>query len=184
MSIRKNLARLVLVLGAGASIATSRMQEPLWRISDPTPLLTHVLDDQLSTSRHAIQAVLRSRSRLDGLVGDATVRIDLRARDVSGVRPTELLIVLSTPDGLVDREVVALAPGESRVVELLLPLWTDCESDLCVEDLDLSVTRTNLADDPVVDVSGTVEADASGLGGTPPVGTTITVDATSLGPIQ
>lgn len=111
------VSRLVLAAAALASIATSA---PLneWLLDQRAPLEPMALADPEPTSSFAIQAVLRSAQPLTGLNGDVSVHLELRARDVTGVRAAEVLVTLESPTRPPETRVVSIPPGGSTIADI------------------------------------------------------------------
>ena len=185
MSAGKYLVRLVLPVAALASIATSQVSND-WFLDENAALDALALDDPGPTRTIAIQGVLTSREPLIAPRGGVLVHLELRARDVTGVRPAEVTAVLASERRPLDaeRQVISVVPGGVTVVDLLLPAWMDCGAQPCIEDFTLSLRRTALDEDPIVDVTGTVTFEMSGDGGDiPPSGTQLELDVSDLGPV-
>jgi len=188
MSPRRYLPRLVLVAGTLASIATQRVydSEP-WTLETSEALVPQVLDDATPTNVRVLTTTLDSRGALFLLDGKVTVRLEMRARDVTGVRPAEVDVELvSTPGGAsADRKILSIQPGGVATAELVVPALVGCSSLTCEERYELRLRRTPLQDDPIVDVTGSVAVDVTGEEGpVVPSDTVLLLDALDLGPVQ
>jgi len=185
MSTGKHLPRIVLAVAALASIATSQVLNE-WFLDQRATVDPLALDDVDPLGTLAIQGVLRSQQSLLVLDGSMNVRLELRARDVTGVRAAEVVAVLTSDARSFDthREVVSIPPGGIATVNLFLPAWRDCASELCTENYTVTLRRTALADDPIIDVTGTATIEVHGDDGeVPPPGTLLELDVTDIGPV-
>jgi hypothetical protein len=185
MSAGTYLPRLVLAAAAVASVATSRVA-PTWSVDQRGPFDPITIDDQSPERTFLIRAALRSDLPLRSVFGLTRVHLELRARDVTGVRPAGVTVELKhrEPFSFGDRQEVIIAPGGTVAVELTMGAWSECAADLCVEDYLLTFKRTDLLDDPIIDITGEIVIDAeSEDGDSPPPGTRIDLDVDDLGPV-
>src|SRR5512132_3380903 len=113
MPPRRYLSRLVLVAGTLASIATQSAYdgEP-WTLETSEALVPQVLDDATPTNARLLTATLDSRGALFLLDGKVAVHLELRARDVTGVRPAEVDVELVATQGgaSADRKIFSIQP--------------------------------------------------------------------------
>lgn len=189
MSLRRYLPHLVLVAGTLASIASEPAydaREP-WTLETSEALVPQILDDATPTNVRLLTATLDSRGALFLLDGKVTVQLDLRARDVTGVRPAEVAVELvpMAAGASADRRIYSIPPGVTARVELTVPALVGCSSLTCEERYELRLQRTPLQDDPIIDVTGSVAVDVTGdEGPVVPSDTVLSLDAADLGPVQ
>jgi hypothetical protein len=182
MSVRRHVPRLVLVTAALASIATQPVI-PEWVLDQQAPFEAQILDDPEPTRTIALQGVLSSSQALSSINGSVSVHLELRARDVSGVHGAEVTVTLNSAGRVPESRILRIPPGGTAIVDLFQPAFERCATEMCVEDYTLSIRRTALADDPIVDVTGQIAIEAHGIDGdVPPPGTLLDLDVTDLGP--
>jgi hypothetical protein len=183
MSARSVFPGLVIITAALASIATSQVV-PEWTLSQRAPAVALTLNDAELDRAIAIQGVLRSSVILEDVNGGLTVHLQLRARDVSGVRPAEVRVTLESAGFPPVIRNVSVLPAGTTPVDLFQDAFGRCATEVCVEDYTISIQR--LADPDAVDfdVSGEVLLDVRGFDGeVPPPGTVLELDVTDLGPL-
>jgi hypothetical protein len=120
-----------------------------------------------------------------GRPGELQVRLELSARDATGVQPAKVEVELRsvTREGVGESQLVTVGSGAPSSLYLRLEPWADCMSRSCTEDFTLTLRRQPVEGDPVVDVTGSVQVSFSGPGASdPPRGAGVVVDVTSLGP--
>lgn len=185
MSLRRYLPRLVLVAGALAAIATQGVVEQ-WTLQAGEALVPQALADTTPLNVRVLTAGVTSRDTLGFLESTLTVQLELRARDVTGTRPAMVEVeLISTRPGSVpfERELISIAPGGTATVELFAPVLGSCGVS-CSDQIQLKLRRTVLADDPIIDVTGSVEVEVIGNGGmVAPDGTVLELDVADVGPV-
>ncbi len=184
---RRYFPRLVLVVGALASIATQPAIEPQqWTLEVREPLAPRALDDTTSMNVRVLTAALTNRNNLSIAGGTLTVQLELRARDASGVRAAEVEIDLAstTPGADLERRRVSIDPGGTATVELIVTAFDGCIGTACNERFELKLRRTALADDPIIDLTGSATLGLVGDGASvPPSSVAIDLDVADLGPV-
>lgn len=183
MSAGKHLPRLVLAAAAVASVATSTIA-PTWSVDRRGSFEPFAIDDQTPERGFLIRATLQSDQALQSVFGLARVHLELRARDVTGVRPAGITVELSHGElSFPDRQEVIIAPGGTVAVDLSTGAWSSCAAARCAESFTLTLKRMDLADDPIVDVTGEIVIDVEGEAADTPPGTRIDFDVEDLGPV-
>jgi hypothetical protein len=184
MSFRRHLPRIVLVVAAAASIATSSTS---WFIEKTEPLEQVNLDDRAPTSVHAIQATIDTgEDEPKSRGGEVQVAIDLSDRGTGGGQSADVDVELrsATREGEIDHQVFTVPPGGRTSGRLTLLAWPVCETRTCTEDFMLTVRRLPAQGGPTIEISGLVYADFSADGASePPRGAGIMLGAVHIGPV-
>lgn len=147
-----------------------------WRRNAVQDLTPAVLDQQKPTVRYLVHAELHGPAPFEGLDGElrAIVAIAPRLPPPTAASATIELHSLTHPE---IAAATAPAPltnlgGESLVLDAFLT----CERDPCSEDFELVIHRDPLADLPLLDISGHVEAYAQGTTKHAPDDRSVTVE--------
>jgi hypothetical protein len=185
MKARKYLARIVFAAGAFASIATTQVLDQ-WRLDAGEDLVPQVLDDTTSRNVRSLTATLTSSDPLPFVSGNVAVHLQLRARDVTGVNAAQLELELVSMQGAgSDRRPVLVTPGGVTTVDLSVPALDHCAGTVaCTERFELRLRRESVPEDPIIEITGTIELQAFGDdASTPPPGAVLELDVADLGPL-
>ena len=183
MSFRRHLPRIVLVVAAAASIATSSTS---WFIEKTAPLTQVNLDDRMPMTVLAIQATIDTgEDEPESRGGEVQVAIDLADRSTGGGLSAEVDVELrSVARGEeIDHQVLTVPPEGRASGRLTLLAWPECTTRTCTEDFTLTVRRLS-AQGPTIEISGVVYTDFSADGASePPRGAGIMLGVTNIGPV-
>jgi hypothetical protein len=168
------IPRLVLVAGALASVATSRIVTS-WELSDDATLSLSTIEAAGSVT-YPIQIELGGAGPYPALDGTLTATITIAPRTSPTLANSVLVRLASTTDATVfDESLWPRLGDDSNVVSISIPAWNGCNDEACAENLELVITSQSL--EPLnADITGTLAVTAHAEGGDEaPEGTSISI---------